>query len=123
MEAMGKLTSRWLVVSIAFCLVALGHSISRAAPPPPQAPPAGSVTGHELVHTNKTVLPNTTVSIIAKCPANKRVVGGGYTMQAGGTTYFNVPTSDGKGWWVSSGNTATTAKSASVWAICVNAVP
>lgn len=122
-DGMGKLTSRLLVVSITFGALFFVHSISRAAPPPPAPPPPGSVTGWETVHTNKSVLSHTTVDINAKCPPNKRVVGGGYSIHAGGTVYMTVPSADGKYWRLVVGNSGTTATPASVWAVCVNAVP
>lgn len=75
------------------------------------------------MHTSKSVLAHTTVDVTAKCPTNKRVVGGGYSIQAGGTVYMNVPTADGKYWRVVVGNSGTTTMPAVVWAVCVNALP
>ncbi|MFF9677442.1 hypothetical protein ACF1GS_38105, partial [Streptomyces eurythermus] len=80
-----------------------------------------SIEGYQLVNAPNAVVNNNEVRGV-RCPAGKRVLGGGGSLQ-GNTPVMvaSFPHADGQGWSVIGRQTNAEQIGVSVWAVCVNA--
>jgi hypothetical protein len=90
-----------------------------ATGPTGPAGPAG-VSGYEIITNLGTLPPNGTVTVIANCPAGKRVTGGGYVVPAVGDT-ASLSRPEGNNAWRVDFKSNGGSGDASVFAVCATA--
>ncbi|MFN2251766.1 MAG: hypothetical protein ACK2UL_07595 [Anaerolineae bacterium] len=76
------------------------------------------VSGWEVV-VGSTSTPNAITAATAACPAGKKVVGGGYSIQDGDTINGNSPNLDRTAWQTIGLRTGPSTSPRFAWAICV----
>lgn len=108
-------------MAVAACCAGLA-TIAAAAPPSPaspaSAPVAADFNGYQIVKLPNANVPNFTRRVV-RCPAGKRVVGGGAEAQGNDAILVgSFPTDDGTGWIGLGRQTKYSDVGISVYAVC-----
>ncbi|GAA3111365.1 hypothetical protein GCM10017600_66970 [Streptosporangium carneum] len=92
-----------------------------ASVPAVPAPAAADFSGYQLIKLPNANVPNFTRRVL-RCPAGKRVVGGGAEAQGNGAILVgSFPTDDGTGWIGIGRQIGYNDVGISVYAVCANA--